>query len=178
MWNLQKSFSKKVYLENCVSPGVSGTRHKWKRNRVQVTPKPWDNWIGYTECPRNLINPILACSIYRYTPVHTRPALTNQQSFYDSHTSPPYQSPKSSYKPTLEHQESFVAPQSSGLNTFGFMPMRQMLERTSSKWLCRNWFPVYPWSSRRFHRPELSPYSSQIGSKWTVILCDWRFSAF
>lgn len=85
------------------------------------------------ECPRNLINPILACSIYRYTPVHTRPALTNQQSFYDSHTSPPYQSPKSSYKPTLEHQESFVAPQSSGLNTFGFMPMRQMLERTSSK---------------------------------------------
>ena len=83
----------------------------------------------------------LFCSIYRYNPVNARPALTNQQSFYDSHTSPPYHSPKHSNKPTLEHQDSFVAPQArhdqygsgSGSNTFGFMPMRHILEKTSSK---------------------------------------------
>ena len=81
---------------------------------------------------------------YRYMPSHSRPSLTNQQSFFDSHTSPPQNSPKH-YRPTLEHQESFVAPSTSkqdtfgsggGANPFGFMPMRNILsdiERNNSK---------------------------------------------
>ena len=82
---------------------------------------------------------------YRYVPTHSRPSLTNQQSFYDSHTSPSPNSPKLSCKPTLDHQESFVAHSTSrqdtfgtggGSNPFGFMPIRNILsgiEKTNSE---------------------------------------------
>ncbi|KAI6653299.1 hypothetical protein LOD99_3823 [Oopsacas minuta] len=84
--------------------------------------------MTFAENPRDILD--------RYNPSHSRPALTNQQSFYDTHTSPPQHSPKHSYKPSLEHQESFVAHPTnkydtfgndSGANPFGFMPMRNML---------------------------------------------------
>ena len=135
------------------------SRVEWEvRQRHNLTTSPPSmrpaKTMTFAENPRDILdrlechNPPLVTStlpLYRYMPSHSRPSLTNQQSFYDSHTSPPQHSPKHPYKPSLDHQESFVAHSATrqdrfgsggGSNPFGFMPMRNILsdiERANSE---------------------------------------------